>query len=108
MRKELGLVGATLLLAGPAVAADLAVKAPVQAPTFMASPWDGFHIGGNVGPRVQINNSKVRSAVANKKYRARGIFLDNSYSDVLDLDIISKIMRNPDAQWLCDRFGYDY
>jgi outer membrane immunogenic protein len=27
----------------------LAVKAPVQAPTFMASPWDGLYIGGNVG-----------------------------------------------------------
>jgi opacity protein-like surface antigen len=49
MRKVLGLVGATLLLAGPATAADLAVKAPVQAPAFMASPWDGLYIGGNVG-----------------------------------------------------------
>jgi outer membrane immunogenic protein len=49
MRKVLGLVGATLLLAGPASAADLAVKAPPQAPVFMASPWDGLYIGGNVG-----------------------------------------------------------
>lgn len=65
------------------------------------------HIGGNVGPTVQINNSRVRSAVATKKYRARGIFLDNSYSDVLDLDMISMIMRNPDGQWLCERFGYE-
>jgi hypothetical protein len=66
------------------------------------------HIGGNVGPTVQINNSGVRSAVAAKKYRARGIFLDNSYSDVFDLDIISKILRHPDAQWLCQRFGYEF
>jgi outer membrane immunogenic protein len=40
---------ATILVAGPACAADLAVKAPVQAPVFMASPWDGLYIGGNVG-----------------------------------------------------------
>ena len=40
---------ATILVAGPACAADLAVKAPVPAPAFMASPWDGLYIGGNVG-----------------------------------------------------------
>jgi outer membrane immunogenic protein len=40
---------ATILAAGAASAADLAVKAPAQAPAFMASPWDGPYIGGNVG-----------------------------------------------------------
>jgi outer membrane immunogenic protein len=40
---------AAILVAAPASAADLAVKAPLQAPTFMASPWDGPYIGGNVG-----------------------------------------------------------
>jgi outer membrane immunogenic protein len=51
MRKVLGLVGATLLLAGPAVAADLsrpppAYKAPPLAPVFS---WTGWYIGGNAG-----------------------------------------------------------
>jgi outer membrane immunogenic protein len=44
MKKVLGLVGATLLLASPAVAADLAVKAPVAAPLAPFS-WAGFYIG---------------------------------------------------------------
>lgn len=66
------------------------------------------HIGGNVGPTVQINNSRVNTAIAEKKYRSRGIFVDNSYSDVLELDLISKILRHPDARWICDRFGYEY
>jgi outer membrane immunogenic protein len=40
---------ATILVAGSASAADLPVKAPLQAPAFLASPWDGLYIGGNVG-----------------------------------------------------------
>src|SRR5258705_5035046 len=50
MRKVVGLVGATLLFAGPALAADLgkpAYKAP--APAYIASPWDGLYVGGNLG-----------------------------------------------------------
>lgn len=66
------------------------------------------HIGGNIGPTVQINNSRVNTAIAQRKYRNRGIFVDNSYSDVLDLDLISKILRHPTARWICDRFGYEY
>jgi outer membrane immunogenic protein len=50
MRKVLGLVGATLLLAGPALAADLsrppAYKAPALVPVFS---WTGWYIGGNIG-----------------------------------------------------------
>jgi outer membrane immunogenic protein len=46
MRKALGLVGATLLFAGPAVAADLAVKAPTYAP---AASWSGCYAGVNGG-----------------------------------------------------------
>ena len=47
MRKLLLSAAATILVAGPAFAADLAVKAP-PAP-FIASPWDGLYIGGNLG-----------------------------------------------------------
>jgi outer membrane immunogenic protein len=51
MKKALGLVGASLLLAGPALAADLGKPAPYKAPApaYIASPWDGLYIGGNVG-----------------------------------------------------------
>jgi outer membrane immunogenic protein len=53
---------AAILVAGPAVAADLAVKAPAQAPTFMASPWDGLYIGGNVGFRLILTPRQALSA----------------------------------------------
>src|SRR6266446_3880424 len=51
MRKVLGLVGATLLLAGPALAADLgkpppAYKAAPLAPVFT---WTGFYLGVHGG-----------------------------------------------------------
>src|SRR5215831_12844201 len=49
MRKAIGLAGATLLFAGPALAADLAkpvYKAPPLAPVFS---WTGWYIGGNAG-----------------------------------------------------------
>src|SRR5579883_2653295 len=49
MRKVLGLVGATLLFAGPALAADLPVKAPRAMPLMPVYNWTGFYIGGNVG-----------------------------------------------------------
>jgi len=51
MKKACGLIGASLLVAGPAFAADLAVPAPVYkappaAPVFN---WTGFYVGGNAG-----------------------------------------------------------
>jgi outer membrane immunogenic protein len=49
MRKLLLSAAATMLIAGPASAADLAVKAPPPGPAYIASPWDGLYIGGNVG-----------------------------------------------------------
>jgi opacity protein-like surface antigen len=47
MRKVLGLVGATLLFAGPALAADLGKPPPAyKAPALMpVSSWAGFYIG---------------------------------------------------------------
>jgi outer membrane immunogenic protein len=49
MQKMLLGAVATIIVAGPASAADLATKAPLAAPGFIASPWDGFYIGGNIG-----------------------------------------------------------
>ncbi len=48
MRKELGLVAAVLTFAGPAVAADLPLKAPAIAPAPIFS-WTGWYLGANVG-----------------------------------------------------------
>src|SRR5438309_6173878 len=44
MKKVLGLVGATLLFAGPALAADLAVKAPALGGP-LPPQWSGFYLG---------------------------------------------------------------
>jgi outer membrane immunogenic protein len=50
MKKALGLIGVSLLFAGPALAADLAVKAPVyKARPLVAPTWAGWYIGGNAG-----------------------------------------------------------
>jgi outer membrane immunogenic protein len=46
MRKVLGLVGAALLFAGPALAADLGRPPPVKAPAYLPAPsWAGFYLG---------------------------------------------------------------
>jgi outer membrane immunogenic protein len=50
MNKVLGLVGATLLFAGPALGADLGGKAPLKAPPLApVFSWTGFYIGGHGG-----------------------------------------------------------
>src|SRR5215471_9064474 len=49
MRKFLLSAAAMMFIACPTFAADLAVKAPPPAGAFIASPWDGLYIGGNVG-----------------------------------------------------------
>jgi outer membrane immunogenic protein len=50
MRKAFGLLGASLFVAGPALAADLAIKAPVyKAPPMVVPTWAGWYVGGNAG-----------------------------------------------------------
>jgi len=49
MKTLLGSIAAAALLAGPAVAADMPVKAPVAPPVVAAYSWSGFYIGANAG-----------------------------------------------------------
>ncbi len=51
MRKQfIGLVAIGALFAGPAIAADMAMKAPPPAPMAPPAPsWTGCYVGGNVG-----------------------------------------------------------
>ena len=49
MRKVVGLIGGTLLFVGPALAADLARKAPPPVAPVYLSDWAGFYIGINGG-----------------------------------------------------------
>src|SRR5262249_37098134 len=65
------------------------------------------HIGGNVGPRVQIANDVPALAVSVRKYRQRGIFLDNSYKEILTPADMELIEANADARWIAQRFDYD-
>jgi outer membrane immunogenic protein len=48
MKFRVGFVAISALIALPAMAADLAVKAPLLAPA-PADSWTGFYVGGNVG-----------------------------------------------------------
>ena len=50
MRKFLGVIGVASLTVGPALAADLPVKAPAYVAPAAAS-WTGFYVGGDVGLR---------------------------------------------------------
>jgi outer membrane immunogenic protein len=49
MKKFLLNAAATMFIACPAFAADLGTKPPLAPPGYIASPWDGLYIGGNVG-----------------------------------------------------------
>jgi outer membrane immunogenic protein len=47
--KFLGVIGAAVLVAGPALAADLPVKAPRVAPLMPVDTWTGWYLGLNAG-----------------------------------------------------------
>src|SRR5258707_14096232 len=75
MRKLLLSAAATMLIAGPAFAADLAVKAPPPGAAYIASPWDGLYIGGNVGYGTTSfeETASVRGASASVSEHASGV-----------------------------------
>jgi len=51
---SLALTAAAVVVAAPALAADMAVKAP-PTPTAQVYDWSGFYIGGNIGYSVARN-----------------------------------------------------
>lgn len=60
MRKVLGVVGGAVLLAGPALAADLGRPPPVyKAPPVPVFSWTGWYIGGNLGYGWGTNTDPV-------------------------------------------------
>jgi outer membrane immunogenic protein len=58
---------ATLLVGGPAMAADQAAKAPIltKAPLMPVFSWTGFYIGGNAGGQWGQDNVATTTSVAN-------------------------------------------
>lgn len=66
------------------------------------------HIGGNMGPRAQIARStRIADESLTRKYARDGVFLDDSYLDILDEATFERITRNPDAIAICAMFGYE-
>jgi outer membrane immunogenic protein len=69
MKKFLGAIGVVSLLAGPAFAADLPVKAPVMMPIPVYN-WTGFYIGGNLGgawETATISDSFFNASFSNSR-----------------------------------------
>ena len=62
------------------------------------------HIGGNIAPLVQICDAIHPLHMGREKYRRRGIFLDDSYKEVLSPEMIAYARRSPNYQWLQKRF----
>ena len=70
MKKILGLVGVALLVAGPAFAADMAVKAPVRPMAAPAYNWTGCYVGGFVGGAGGSNVSASEAASQGGRFPA--------------------------------------
>jgi hypothetical protein len=65
------------------------------------------HIGGNAGPRSQIARAIQPSDEGlRRKYARDGVFLDDSYLEILDEPTFERIVRHPIAVAICETFGY--
>ena len=65
------------------------------------------YIGGNAGPRFQAaRHIKPDGKFLERKYQETGLFLDNTYSEILDEAAIETVLNHPDGQYLLQKFGY--
>jgi len=66
------------------------------------------HIGGNAGPRNQLARQiKPKGEHLRRKYDRDGLFLDNSYLEVLNERTFRQISDSPETREICERFGYE-
>jgi outer membrane immunogenic protein len=105
MRKVLGLVGATLLFAGSASAADL-LKAPAAMP-LMVSSWTGWYIGATAG--YGWSNQGVDEHVTSTFCNTNLIgCAPNQFSNALAAAIPSHLSTNPKGFIGGGEFGYNH
>jgi outer membrane immunogenic protein len=72
MRKAFGLLGASLFLAGPTLATDLAIKAPLyKAPPMVVPTWAGWYVGGNAGWVGSADNAVTNTGTDTRWRRPR-------------------------------------
>jgi hypothetical protein len=65
------------------------------------------HIGGNAGPRSQINPAKrPTGGFLQRKYNRPDVFTDDSFAQVLTAEEIEEVIGHPITAALCERFGY--
>jgi outer membrane immunogenic protein len=82
MRKAFGLLGATLLIAGPAVAADFAAKAPTYKGPAPYFTWTGCYVGADAGggwssqststTPVGVNQAAVSGTISSSSFVGGG------------------------------------
>ena len=106
MRKVLGLVGATLLFAGSASAADL-LKAPAM-PLGPVSSWTGWYIGATAG--YGWSNQGVDNHVTSTFCNAAliGCIGTPALSSALAAAIPSHLSTNPKGFIGGGEFGYNH
>ena len=65
------------------------------------------HVGGNAGPLVQLDRSRRSASEAlARKYAGDGLFMDDSYREVLDRETFGRIMESPLTAEMCKLFDY--
>ena len=66
------------------------------------------HIGGNAGPRFQsARHIKPVGDFLERKYQETGVFVDDTYREILGGEEIDRIGSHPWTIEICRRFGYD-
>lgn len=96
-------LGAALVSALPAIAADMAVKAPAVAP--MAYNWTGFYAGGNVGYGWGENTDPNLTVVAPGGGLGIGPFLTTGFPGFASGNLFPNL--NPSGGFGGGQIGYD-